>query len=223
MLGGGGGGVDVHRREHVHSRIHGLLRYSVWKNAGCGRRDQRVRVLVQQIGTQLRDRGSMYMGRAPFPYSSRSSLHSSILPLSDCGCGGISLPSGVFRAEAVDRPHLLPRHGVEAGAEVAGLAHSSSPVSYFGAFFTVAISTPVTLMRSRNSSLRSSAAAEASPDPSPCSRRTRTVLPVHVHAHVFGEPEADVHVVAALAQRLVERLADKVRVTGRIAVAGVRH
>ena len=26
------------------------------------------------------------------------------------------------------------------------------PVSYFGAFFTVAISTPVTLMRSRNSS-----------------------------------------------------------------------
>ena len=39
---------------------------------------------------------SMYSGSGPLPYSSKSSLHISILPLSDCGCAGMTLPSGVF-------------------------------------------------------------------------------------------------------------------------------
>ena len=79
------------------SRIHGLLRYSVWKNAWL--RPPVISVYGYSSSRSGREifvmGGSMYMGRAPFPYSSRSSLHSSILPLSDCGCGGITLPSGV--------------------------------------------------------------------------------------------------------------------------------
>ena len=80
------------------SRIHGLLRYSVWKNAWL--RPPVISVYGYSSSRSGREifviGGSMYMGRAPFPYSSRSSLHSSILPLSDCGCGGITVPSGFF-------------------------------------------------------------------------------------------------------------------------------
>ena len=95
---------------------------------------------------------SMYSGSGPLPYSSRSSDHISILPLSDCGCAGITLPSGVFvPGKRYTVPILLPRYMVlKPGRK--SLVLRMKPVSYFGAPFTVAISTPVTLMRSRNSS-----------------------------------------------------------------------
>ena len=80
------------------SRIHGLLRYSVWKNAWerppvmsvYGKSSSRSGRASGVMG------GSMYSGSGPLPYSSKSSLHISILPLSDCGCAGMTLPSGVF-------------------------------------------------------------------------------------------------------------------------------
>ena len=57
--------------------------------------------------------GSMYKGSGPLPYSSKSSLHISILPLSDCGWAGITVPSGnVTWGVRYTVPILLPRYMV---------------------------------------------------------------------------------------------------------------
>ena len=142
--------MSIVRNMCASPRIHGLLRYSLvcGRTRGCDRQI-RCRVLIRQVGTRrFMMGGSMYIGRRVSRTATGSSLHSSILPLSDCGCAGTSVPSSSLCARrAIDRAILLP-HRAEAGLHVALLR--IMPLLYFGILHRPLISRRSREMRSRN-------------------------------------------------------------------------